>query len=138
MRRLVVLLLAGCLFLGGCGFSVYSLPLPGGADTGKDPLTLHVQFADVLDLVPDSTVKVNYLGSVYDAKQPFDESYSQKPIEFSLGSVVKGWTYGLSGLKVGSRVILQIPPDLGYGAQEQSGIPANSTLYFVVDIISAK
>jgi phospholipid/cholesterol/gamma-HCH transport system substrate-binding protein len=59
MRRLIVLLLAGCVLLGGCGFSVYSLPLPGGASTGKDPLTLHVQFADVLDLVPDSTVKVN-------------------------------------------------------------------------------
>lgn len=58
-KRLMVLLLAGCLLLGGCGFSVYSLPLPGGASTGKDPLTLHVQFADVLDLVPDSTVKVN-------------------------------------------------------------------------------
>ncbi|MBZ5739870.1 FKBP-type peptidyl-prolyl cis-trans isomerase [Nocardioides mangrovi] len=86
----------------------------------------------------DSTVKVNYLGSVYGAKKPFDESYSQKPISFGLSSVVKGWTYGLDGLKVGSRVLLQIPPDLGYGSQEQSGIPANSTLYFVVDIISAK
>ena len=44
----------------------------------------------------------------------------------------------LSGVKVGSRVLLAIPPELGYGAQEQAGIPANSTLYFVVDILSAK
>lgn len=55
----VVAVLVGCLTLGGCGFSVYDLPLPGGASTGKDPLTLHVQFRDVLDLVPDSTVKLN-------------------------------------------------------------------------------
>ena len=41
-------------------------------------------------------------------------------------------------MKVGSRVLLAIPPDLGYGAQEQPNIPANSTLYFVVDIVSAK
>ena len=60
------------------------------------------------------------------------------PAEFALTEVVQGWTYGLDGLNVGSRVVLQIPPDLGYGAQEQPGIPANSTLYFVVDIVSAK
>jgi peptidylprolyl isomerase len=52
--------------------------------------------------------------------------------------VVPGWTYGLTGLKVGTRVLLQIPPALGYGAQAQEGIPAESTLYFVVDIVSAK
>lgn len=89
-------------------------------------------------LTPESTVTADYLGMVYDAKAPFDESFSAEPAEFSLAEVVPGWTYGLSGLKVGSRVLLQIPPDLGYGAQEQENIPANSTLYFVVDIVSAK
>jgi peptidylprolyl isomerase len=84
------------------------------------------------------TVTANYLGQVYGAKKPFDESYSKKPVPFALTQVVQGWTYGLSGVKVGSRVLLQIPPDLGYGATEKPGIPANSTLYFVVDIISAK
>lgn len=58
MKRLLIALLA-VLTLSGCSFSVYDLPLPGGASTGKDPLTIHVQFADVLDLVPDSAVKVN-------------------------------------------------------------------------------
>ena len=86
----------------------------------------------------DMTVTANYLGMVYDAKKPFDESYSKDPVPFALSQVVQGWTYGLEGLKVGSRVLLQIPPDLGYGASDQNGIPANSTLYFVVDIIDAK
>jgi peptidylprolyl isomerase len=86
----------------------------------------------------ESTVTADYLGMVYQGKEPFDTSFPAEPAEFSLQEVVQGWTYGLSGLKVGSRVILQIPPDLGYGAQEQEGIPANSTLYFVVDIVSAK
>ena len=84
------------------------------------------------------TVTANYLGQVYGAKVPFDESYSKKPVPFSLTGVVQGWTLGLSGVKVGSRVLLEIPPALGYGSQSQSNIPANSTLYFVVDIISAK
>jgi FKBP-type peptidyl-prolyl cis-trans isomerase len=85
----------------------------------------------------DMTVKVNYLGMVYGAKTPFDESYTKKPVEFGLDKVVKGWTYGLTGVKVGSRVLLQIPPLLGYGAKDQPKIPANSTLYFVVDVLSA-
>lgn len=86
----------------------------------------------------DMTVKVNYLGAVYQGKKPFDESYSREPVEFPLTGVVSGWTGGLNGVKVGSRVLLSIPPALGYGEQEQAGIPANSTLYFVVDVISAK
>ncbi len=56
--RLAVLLVLGALTLTGCRFDVYSLPLPGGADTGDNPMTLKVEFADVLDLVPQSTVKV--------------------------------------------------------------------------------
>jgi len=86
----------------------------------------------------DMTVTVDYLGAVYDGKAPFDESYSKEPASFELTGVVEGWTYGLDGLKVGSRVLLQIPPSLGYGEQEQQAIPANSTLYFVVDIKSAE
>lgn len=88
----------------------------------------------------DMTLKVDYLGMVYGADKPFDESYSKEPASFALTGVVPGWTYGLSGMTVGSRVLLEIPPDLGYGAQppDGSGIPANSTLYFVIDIISAK
>ncbi|UDY23974.1 MCE family protein [Nocardioides sp. Kera G14] len=57
LRCLAGIIAAG-LFLSGCSFDVYDLPLPGGADTGDNPITLTVQFADVLDLVPDSSVKV--------------------------------------------------------------------------------
>jgi phospholipid/cholesterol/gamma-HCH transport system substrate-binding protein len=59
MRRLAaacaaVLALAGCSSAG-----VYDLPLPGGADLGDHPYRVTVEFADVLDLVPQSAVKVN-------------------------------------------------------------------------------
>ena len=48
------------LLLSGCGFhGLYSTPLPGGANLGKHPYTITVEFADVLDLVPQSAVKVN-------------------------------------------------------------------------------
>ena len=51
-------MLAGSLLLSGCDFDVYELPLPGGTDIGSDPMTITVEFEDVLDLVPQSSVKV--------------------------------------------------------------------------------
>ncbi|MGP4029335.1 MCE family protein [Actinomadura sp. 3N407] len=58
-RHLVRLALAG-VTLTGCGFSgVQDLPLPGGADLGDDPYTVKARFANVLNLVPQSAVKVN-------------------------------------------------------------------------------
>jgi phospholipid/cholesterol/gamma-HCH transport system substrate-binding protein len=57
--RLLVALMFGSLFLSACDFDVYSLPLPGGTSAGDDAIRVEVMFADVLDLVPQSTVKVN-------------------------------------------------------------------------------
>ncbi|MEO6702416.1 MAG: MCE family protein [Jatrophihabitantaceae bacterium] len=61
-RRLVAALaaLGSVLALSGCGFhGLYSASLPGGADLGSHPYRVLVDFADVLDLVPQSSVKVN-------------------------------------------------------------------------------
>jgi phospholipid/cholesterol/gamma-HCH transport system substrate-binding protein len=50
---------AAVVLLGGCGFrGASSLTLPGGADVGDDPYTVQVEFLDVLDLVPQSGVRV--------------------------------------------------------------------------------
>ncbi len=57
--KALLLLLASSLALTSCGFDVYKLPLPGGTDVGDHPMTVHIMFRDVLDLVPQSTVKVN-------------------------------------------------------------------------------
>ena len=87
------------------------------------------------------TLTVNYLGQVYDADKPFDESYSGEPAEFPIGvgQVIPGWDERLVGRTVGSRVILEIPPADGYGEQgnEQAGIKGTDTLFFVVDILGA-
>jgi peptidylprolyl isomerase len=82
------------------------------------------------------TVKVDYLGSTYQADAPFDENYSSgSPLTSPLSGLIKGWSIGLTGVKVGSRVLLQIPPEYGYGAQGSGdSIPANATLWFVIDV----
>lgn len=59
VSRLAALVCVAGLTLTGCDFSVYSLPLPGGADLGDHPYSVRVKFRDVLDLVPKSAVKVN-------------------------------------------------------------------------------
>jgi peptidylprolyl isomerase len=86
-------------------------------------------------------ISVNYLGQVYDAKKPFDESYSKTPASFAIGvgQVVSGWDKTLVGATVGSRMILAIPPADGYGkaGNDQAGIKGTDTLYFVVDILAA-
>ncbi|HEX4703902.1 MAG TPA: MCE family protein [Pseudonocardiaceae bacterium] len=63
-RSLVVTLAAmgafGLVACGSGGFSgLYGAPLPGGADLGPHPYTVTADFADVLDLVPQASVKVN-------------------------------------------------------------------------------
>ncbi|MFF6778172.1 FKBP-type peptidyl-prolyl cis-trans isomerase [Streptomyces sp. NPDC012637] len=85
-------------------------------------------------------LSVNYLGQEWDETTPFDNSFDRKqPFSLTLGEgqVIQGWEKGLEGQKVGSRVEIGIPPELGYGAQGQGDIKANATLVFVVDILKA-
>ncbi|MBA2700000.1 MAG: FKBP-type peptidyl-prolyl cis-trans isomerase [Nocardioidaceae bacterium] len=86
------------------------------------------------------TLTVNYLGQVYPDGPVFDESYSKKkPVSFPLSGVIEGWKQGLLGQKTGSRVILTIPSELGYGSAGQGAkIPPDSDLIFVIDILKAK
>lgn len=93
------------------------------------------------EVTEGQNIVVNYLGQVYGGDKPFDESYSKEPFStgIGIGAVVKGWDDGLVGRTVGSRVLLAIPPKLGYGddGNEGAGITGTDTLYFVVDILAA-
>jgi FKBP-type peptidyl-prolyl cis-trans isomerase FkpA len=87
------------------------------------------------------TVSVLYTGSLDDGTV-FDASskHSNQPFSFVVGAnqVIKGWDLGLVGMKVGGKRELVIPPELGYGATppQGSGIPANATLHFTVELLS--
>ena len=85
------------------------------------------------------TISVNYVGVTYADGKEFDSSWSRSEA-FSFpagaGNVIKGWDQGLIGVKVGSRVQLDIPADLAYGDKPSGGQPAGA-LRFVVDVLSA-
>jgi peptidylprolyl isomerase len=86
------------------------------------------------------TVTVNYVGVLYNTGKQFDSSWSRNQpftTPLSTGSVIPGWVQGIQGMKVGTRRELVIPPALGYGkAGQPPTIPPNSTLVFVVDLLS--
>ena len=85
-----------------------------------------------------STVTVNYVGALYKNGKVFDASWKRNQTfttQLSTSAVIPGWVEGIAGMKVGGRRVLIIPPSLGYGSTAQSGIPANSTLVFVVDLL---
>ncbi|HEU5200798.1 MAG TPA: FKBP-type peptidyl-prolyl cis-trans isomerase [Ktedonobacterales bacterium] len=87
------------------------------------------------------TVNVNYNLWTQADDVNRDCSYKDspgKPAQFTLttGSIIQGWIEGLSGMKVGGKRRLVIPPSLAYGDQAQGSIPANSTLIFDVEVVS--
>lgn len=94
---------------------------------------------DGAELTSESTFTAYYLGWTPNGKV-FDGSIAdgalKAPITASPGGVIKGWTEGANGMKVGGVREMTIPSDLAYGeAGSGESIPANSPLKFIVMVI---
>jgi len=79
---------------------------------------------------------VNYVGVSFNNGNEFDSSWKGgSPFDFTIGqgNVIPGWDKGLIGVKVGSRVQLDIPSNMAYGDNGQ--VPG--ALRFVVDVLAA-
>jgi FKBP-type peptidyl-prolyl cis-trans isomerase len=88
-----------------------------------------------------SHVRVHYTGWLTNGKK-FDSSVDAgQPFDFTIGNgeVIKGWEEGVTGMKVGGKRQLRIPPSLAYGAQGYPGaIPPNATLIFDIQLLGVQ
>jgi FKBP-type peptidyl-prolyl cis-trans isomerase FkpA len=90
---------------------------------------------------PGATVTAHYTGAVAATGIIFQSSHDTgQPIPFGLSQVIKGWTDGVPGMKVGGTRRLIIPADQAYGANPPagSGIPANAPLVFDIELVSVE
>lgn len=89
---------------------------------------------------PGATVTVHYTGALVKNGIIFQSSHDfGKTISFGLDQVIKGWTHGVPGMKIGGTRRLVIPAEMAYGASSPApNIPANSDLVFDIDLVAIK
>nr|WP_246345763.1 FKBP-type peptidyl-prolyl cis-trans isomerase [Conexibacter arvalis] len=100
-----------------------------------------VKVGDGEEIAAGDTAIVDYYGTIYQTGRRFDSSWDQgRPLEIRIdaGGVIAGWWQGIPGMRIGGRRTLVIPPALGYGEQDNGSIPANSTLFFTVDLLGIR
>jgi peptidylprolyl isomerase len=104
-----------------------------------DLVVTDITAGDGAEATAGSTVEVHYVGVTHSTGEEFDASYNRgQPLSFRLGvgQVISGWDQGVTGMKVGGRRQLVIPPHLGYGDRGAGGvIGPGETLIFVVDLL---
>lgn len=91
------------------------------------------------EVQPGSTITAHYTGAVAATGIIFQSSKDfGNPITFGLGQVIKGWTEGVPGMKIGGVRRLLIPADMAYGSTPPpgSGIPANAALVFDIELVA--
>ncbi|HLV80748.1 MAG TPA: FKBP-type peptidyl-prolyl cis-trans isomerase [Chthonomonadaceae bacterium] len=85
---------------------------------------------------PTQQVTVNYVGKLANGTVFDASSKHGGPATFPLNGVIKGWTEGVSSMRVGGKRRLVIPPSLGYGAAGMPpAIPPNATLTFDIELL---
>jgi FKBP-type peptidyl-prolyl cis-trans isomerase len=132
LKRFIVL--SALLTLAACG---------GDSGTSGTPINGTLVVEDLVvgtgaTAVAGDTVSVNYLGTLTNG-QKFDASADHGgPYSFRLGvgAVIPGFDQGVTGMKVGGKRRLTIPPNLAYGSSGQGSIPPNATIVFEVDLVS--
>jgi peptidylprolyl isomerase len=131
---------------------VASMSTPSQAQAPANTVTTSsgLQFADLkagtgASPRPGQICIMHYTGWLYQNGKKgakFDSSVDRgQPFEFPIGTgrVIRGWDEGVSGMKVGGKRVLIIPPELGYGARGAGGvIPPNATLMFEVELMGVR
>ena len=107
-----------------------------------DLVVSDITVGDGPEAAAGNTVSVHYVGVAHSTGEEFDASWNRgAPLDFrvGVGQVIAGWDQGITGMRVGGRRRLVIPPHLGYGARGAGGaIGPDETLIFVVDLVGVR
>lgn len=132
----------------GCGGSTSQEEAPLGQSSITDLQITDVTVGSGPEPRQGQRIVVHYTGWLYHPTneghkgEKFDSSRDRnEPFEFQLGrgEVIPGWDKGVTGMKVGGRRVLTIPPDLAYGPRGAGGvIPGNATLVFDVELLELR
>ena len=90
------------------------------------------------EVKPGATITAHYTGALVKNGIIFQSSHDfGKPISFGLAQVIKGWTEGVPGMKVGGMRRLVIPSEMAYGSvRAAKNIPPNSDLVFDIELVA--
>ncbi len=113
-----------------------------------EPRTESVRELEIIDVEvgqgdevqPGATITAHYTGALVKNGIIFQSSHDfGQAISFGLDQVIKGWTVGVPGMRIGGTRRLIIPAEMAYGASSpEKNIPANSDLVFDIDLVAIK
>ena len=138
-KAILVTCLLPAVSLAGCNGSPTS-PAPTFSQTD-------LRAGSGVPALSGNLISVYYTGWLYDANRPdqkglqFETNFgAETPLTFTLGvgQVIQGWDSGLLNMRVGGLRRLVIPASLAYGNVRSGPIPANATLVFEVELLSAE
>lgn len=113
--------------------------IPADTAPPTELITEDLAVGDGDEAVAGHNVDVHYVGVSWSTAQQFDASWDRGDtfgFRLGRGQVIQGWDDGVSGMKVGGRRRITIPPDMGYGSRGAGGvIGPNETLVFIVDLL---
>ena len=104
----------------------------------KELEIIDVEVGNGEEVKAGATITAHYTGALCKSGIIFQSSHDfGKAITFGLDQVIKGWTVGVPGMKVGGTRRLIIPAEMAYGeASPAPNIPANSDLVFDIDLVA--
>ena len=108
------------------------------AESVKELEIVDVEVGTGEEVKPGATITAHYTGALVKNGIIFQSSFDfGDAITFGLDQVIKGWTHGVPGMKIGGTRRLVIPAEMAYGESSPSNnIPANSDLVFDIDLVA--